>query len=155
MRKTLLFISLYLCWYILSGRYDLLFLLLGTISIILILVLIYRMKLYSTKTMPIKLSYKLFLYAIWLFKEIIISSCSVAKIVWTKQPEKYIRPTTIWLPFTNLNDIKSSIYAHSITLTPGTVCLNITPDKIKVHVLNEKNIPQLIENKMMQNIIEL
>ncbi|MFV9875873.1 MAG: Na+/H+ antiporter subunit E [Rickettsiales endosymbiont of Dermacentor nuttalli] len=155
MRKILLLICLSLCWYVFSGRHDLLFLTLGIISITTIYVFISQMKLYNTKIMPIKLNLKLFLYIIWLFKEIILSSYLVTKIVWTKKPSKHIKPTTIWLSFSNLNEITSSIYAHSITLTPGTVCLNITEDKIKVHLLNEKDLPELLQNKMIKSIMEL
>jgi multicomponent Na+:H+ antiporter subunit E len=93
--------------------------------------------------------HKLPFYFIWLLKEIIISSFSVLRIIWT---EKIIDPTYGFIeqPFDNRGMV---IYANSITLTPGTLTIRVH-NRLMVHALTHMNFSEfedgIMNNKIMQ-----
>ncbi len=69
-----------------------------------------------------------------LIKDIIYSSFEVAKIIWfNKKFEPFITTKKI-----DSDELTSSLEANAITLTPGTICIDVSEDKkeITIHHLN-------------------
>ena len=71
-------------------------------------------------------------YLIWLFKEILKSNLSTAKIIINGNVE----PETFTVKASQVTDVARVIYANSITLTPGTVTTKIQKGVFEVHALN-------------------
>lgn len=66
-------------------------------------------------------------YAVWLVKEIFVSAWAVAKgVLGIGAP---IRPAIIAVPLEAKTDLEITLFACSITLTPGTLTLDISPDR--------------------------
>ena len=63
-------------------------------------------------------------------------------------PGKSISPTLITIPASKKTDLSKVIYANSITLTPGTVTLDLTGDEIKVHALSKEGAEDLESGRM-------
>ena len=80
-------------------------------------------------------------YLLWLTKEIIKSSISVIKIILRKDVN--INPVFEWIDSEQKNDIGTVIYANSITLTPGTVTLDVKNNMLLVHALEQSSIDDL------------
>ncbi len=86
-------------------------------------------------------NYNSILYFIWLIKEILLSSLGVMKIIWRKNPN--LQPVFEWVDSEQKNDISLVIYGNSITLTPGTVTLDISNGMLLVHALEQSSIDNL------------
>ena len=65
-------------------------------------------------------------------------------------PGRTISPQIIQVPDNKKTDIGKVIYANSITLTPGTVTMEMTENKIKVHSLSKESADNL-QNGCMAN----
>lgn len=127
-------IVLALYWITLSGYFDnnLLFIL-GGISIALVLGLCARMKILDEETAPYLNAPKALGYYVWLFKEIVIANVQVVKAVLS--PDLEISPTMVKVKSSPNSDIGKTMFANSITLTPGTVSVEMSEDEILVHAL--------------------
>lgn len=93
------------------------------------------------------------LYFLWLLKEIIKSSLRIIKIVWSRQ--LIITPTFAWVKSSQINKIGLVIYCNSITLTPGTVTLDIQGNMLLLHALELASIVDLKEGEMDKKIKEI
>ncbi|MFV3129317.1 Na+/H+ antiporter subunit E [Niveispirillum sp. KHB5.9] len=71
-------------------------------------------------------------YALWLAKEIFVSSWKVAKAVLGMGDP--IRPAIIAIPLDAKSDFEITLFACSITLTPGTLTLDIAPDRRTLYI---------------------
>lgn len=90
------------------------------------------------------------MYFLWILKEILISSISVVKIVWTKSNSSL--GVIISLQTIQTKDIGLLTYANSITLTPGTITLCIESKKLIVHALNTSFMIDLQAGNMDKKI---
>lgn len=98
-------------------------------------------------------SIKIFAYNIWLFKEIFFSTLNVIKIAW--RPHLRIIPVIEPLKSIQTSDSGMALYANSITLTPGTVTLNVIGDALLVHALDVSMMEELKEGVMDKKIAEV
>jgi multicomponent Na+:H+ antiporter subunit E len=69
----------------------------------------------------------------WLFVEIIKANVAVVKAVMS--PDLEISPTMTKIPTAGKSDLAKTMFANSITLTPGTVAVEMAEDHILVHAL--------------------
>ena len=72
-------------------------------------------------------------YFAWLFIEIIKANIAVVRAVLS--PDMAVSPTLVRIPTPQKTDIGKVMFANSITLTPGTVSVDIQDDHILVHAL--------------------
>ena len=134
MRIAITVILIFLFWFMLSGHAESLLIGLGIASTLLSIFLAWRMKVIDHESYPVHLSMRLLRYYLFLGKEIIVANIDVIK--------KILKPSTIspevfTLPASKQTDLSKVIYANSITLTPGTVTLELSGDEIKVHALSK------------------
>lgn len=90
------------------------------------------------------------LYIFILIKEIFKSNFHVAKIVLS--PKLNISPTIVTITTNLKSNFDKTILANSITLTPGTLTLDMTEDKLIIHCLEEESIEDL-QNSSFENIL--
>ena len=127
---------LFALWLLLSGHYVPLLLGLGALSALLVVTIALRMDVLDREGYPIHLSPKALLYWPWLGWEIVKSNVDVARRILS--PTLPISPTVIRLKASQKSELGKVIYANSITLTPGTVSIDIDGDKIEVHALTRE-----------------
>jgi len=128
-----LLIVLVLYWFALSGYFDHTVLLVtGGISVVLTLGLALRMKLLDSETVPY-IHGKSIVYYAWLFKEIIKANVAVVKAVLS--PSMEVSPSVFKVDMPQTTDLGRTMFANSITLTPGTVSVDLEDGKILVHAL--------------------
>ena len=72
-------------------------------------------------------------YAPWLLLEIIKSNLDVARAILSKDLK--IQPQLVRVKASQKTDMGRVIYANSITLTPGTITLDVRGDEFLVHAL--------------------
>ncbi len=127
---------LFALWLLLSGHYVPLLIGLGALSVLLVVTIALRMGVVDREGHPIHLSPKALLYWPWLAWEIVKSNVDVARRILS--PTLPISPTVIRLKASQKSELGKVIYANSITLTPGTVSIDIDGDKIEVHALTRE-----------------
>jgi multicomponent Na+:H+ antiporter subunit E len=151
MKHTIsLFLTLAAFWLLNSGHYSVLILSLGFVSIALILVISHKMDVVDNESQPIYLSRKILGYYLWLIKEIIKANITVVKHIWLG--EGSISPTLKKITISQETDMGKVIYANSITLTPGTVAIDLVDNEITVHALNYKDIESLEIGEMDRRV---
>lgn len=123
-------------WLSLSGYFTGMLLSLGALSVLIVLGLCARMKIFDSETVPYLNIFPTFVYLLWLSKEIVKANMQVVKSVLS--PDMEISPKLVKVPAKNLTDLGGTMFANSITLTPGTVSLVINEDDILVHALLEE-----------------
>ncbi|MCZ6574946.1 MAG: Na+/H+ antiporter subunit E [Gammaproteobacteria bacterium] len=127
---------LFALWLLLSGHYVPLLIGLGALSVLLVVTIALRMDVVDREGHPIHLSPKALLYWPWLAWEIVKSNLDVARRILS--PTLPISPTVIRLKASQKSDLGRVIYANSITLTPGTVSIDIDGEHIEVHALTRE-----------------
>jgi multicomponent Na+:H+ antiporter subunit E len=151
MKHTIsLFLTLAAFWLLNSGHYSVLVLSLGFASIVLVLIISHKMDVVDNESQPIYLSRKIFGYYLWLIKEIIKANITVVKHIWLG--EKSISPTLKKIKISQQTDMGKVIYANSITLTPGTVAIDLVDNEITVHALLSKDIESLEVGEMDRRV---
>lgn len=141
-------------WLINSGHYSPLLLALGIVSVAFVVYLTHRMDVIDHESQPLHLfGRKLPAYYLWLVGKIIASNITVVKLVWQIRPA--ISPCSRWLPLSQRSDMGKVIYANSITLTPGTVAMDLHDDKVFVHALTRDGMAELASGQMDQRVTAL
>jgi multicomponent Na+:H+ antiporter subunit E len=148
-----LFITLSAFWLLNSGHYSVLILSLGFFSIVLVLVIVHKMDVVDQESQPVYLTRNIFGYYLWLIKEIIQANIIVVKHIWLGKDS--ISPALEKITISQQTDMGKVIYANSITLTPGTVAIDITGDEIIVHALLRKDIDSLKTGEMDRRVTML
>ena len=132
MKSLILFFILLALWLLMSGKYSILIISLGIFSCVFCVYVAKRGKLIDDEGLPIFFMPRLLNYLIWLFKEILKSNLSTAKVIINGKVE----PETFTVKTSQVTDVAKVTYANSITLTPGTVTTKIQKGVFEVHALN-------------------
>ena len=142
-------VALVVLWILLSSHFEPLLLGLGAASVLLTLYIALRMDVIDHESHPFHLTTRLLKFWILLYWEIIKANVDVVFRVLGFRP---ISPTLINLPVPHKTDLGRVIYANSITLTPGTVSIEVRQDCIIVHALSEEGAREL-ENGYLAGIV--
>lgn len=141
-------------WILWSGYYTPLLLSLGGTSCLLVIFLARRMNLIDQEGVPLQLGLRPFIhYAPWLLKEIVLANIDVACRILT--PSLPIRPQMIRIKSSQKGDLGRVIFANSITLTPGTVSVDMEGDEIVVHALTEQAAAEDASGEMNRRVTAL
>ena len=132
-----LLIALALLWFGLSGETSPFFIGLAVIAVVLTLLLSARLKVIDRNASPYHRAPQLLLYMGWLVVEIV--KANVAVIVRVLGPRHAIDPAVVRLRTRARTDLGKALFANSITLTPGTVTVDVDGDKVLVHALVREN----------------
>ena len=148
-------ISTILClfWVLLSGHFTPLLLGMGAASVLLVVWLVRRMDRVDGEASWVVLSFGLFRYTLWLLWSVIKASIDVVRCVWN--PALPICPSWTRLDTGIETPLKKTLYANSITLTPGTLTTNAHEDHLVVHSLNEHCLAELHRGVMESRIRRL
>ena len=148
------FILLFGFWILLSGKFDLFHLTLGFICSMIIAFLSYNLLFANVRVGEIRLIAIRFLrYIPWLFYQIITSNFHVAKLVLS--PKMPIDPKIIKFKTKLESDISWITLANSITLTPGTITIDIMDGEFFVHAISKKVADDLNEGEMEDRIAHI
>ncbi len=124
---------LYLFWLALSGYFKPFLLIGGTVCTLAVVYIVHRMKLDDTEGHPAHLLPPAATYWPWLLWEIIKSGWTVSKAILA--PRLAISPTMTRVEATQRSAAGIATYGNSITLTPGTVTMQVEGKTLTVHAL--------------------
>lgn len=147
MAHTILaFSGLATAWFLWSGYVEPLLLSLGAVSCVLVWLLSRRLDIVDRESAPLHLIPRLLIYVPWLLWEIFKANLHVAKLILS--PGLPVRPQLIRVQATQKTDVGLAIFANSITLTPGTVSLDVRGGTILVHALDDSTAAGLRDGDM-------
>ena len=133
MRYFSLACFLFAFWLALSGHYTPMLVSIGAVSAVLCVLAAIRMRAADAESHPIELFYGAITYFPWLFAEIAKSAWSVTKII--LHPSLPISPTMTVVRASQKTTPGLATYANSITLTPGTITVDVNGNDLTVHAL--------------------
>ena len=140
-------IGLFGLWVLLSGKLDAFHLSIGFLGAALIAWMNTEPRHLDEPPLPLV---RLVLYLPWLFWEIVKSSLNVTKII--LDPKLPINPRLIKFP-TNLGSNPAVVLlGNSITLTPGTVTIEVSSNELLVHALDDESTRGLESRDMERKI---
>ncbi|MDX5361813.1 MAG: Na+/H+ antiporter subunit E [Alphaproteobacteria bacterium] len=144
-------LGLAVLWLALSGYYDKPLLLgLGAFSVLLVTWIARRMDMTDGEAVPLQMRSAIFSYWPWLGKEITKSAIGVCKLA--LGPKSALSPTLVRVKATQKTDVGRVTYANSITLTPGTVTVDIDEDTFLVHGLTRAMAADVESGEMDRRI---
>ncbi len=145
------FIILFVLWLVLSGYLKTLLLFFGLVSVLFVVWMSYRANALEEDSLPIKLILKLPFYWLWLFKEIFKSGIITTALIWNG---KFV-PQLFRIKASQKSTTGIANYANAITLTPGTVTIEVEKKTLLVHALNKKLSEDLQSEDMDKVITDL
>ena len=124
-------------WVILSGKFDPFHLSLGVISCAIVAYLSADLLRPSMRGLLILLV-RWVPYLLWLMKEIFKANLHVTYLVFHPRMMDLIDPRIVKFQSKLEGDLALVSFANSITLTPGTITVNVSPDgDFKVHAIDK------------------
>lgn len=126
----------------------------GVGSAIAITLLARRMDVIDREGHPSRMAwFAIVSYWPWLIKEIILSGWTVTKLI--LHPRLPISPTLIEFVPSQKTDLGLVVHANSITLTPGTIAIEVEPGRMLVHALTRDGAGGLQNSEMDRRCSDL
>ncbi len=149
--RLVTFFFLYGFWITLSGKYDLFHLSLGFICSFLVGCVSHDLLFEDIRAKNRLLSTARFIcYLPWLIYQIILANIHVACLV--LNPKMPIEPKIIRFKTKLKSDISMVTLGNSITLTPGTITMDIIDGEFYVHAISKKVADDLLTGEMEARI---
>jgi len=143
-------VLLYGLWLLLSGYYLALLISLGLVSTALVTAIALRMDIVDHETYPVPIRLASVSYWGWLGWEIVKANIEVTRRI--LNPALPINPHVIRVKASQHSKLGLVTYANSITLTPGTVSIDVDGDTIEVHALSREAARDLESGEMDRRI---
>ena len=151
MKFVLTALIMFAFWIFLSGKYSFILLLSGVISSLLVS---YMSNDLLIGNGDIKLGFirtiRFIRFLPWLLWQIVLANIDLA--LRTLHPKIPINPILINIKNNLKTDLGMVILANSITLTPGTVTIDVNENEFLVHVISEKAAQSLISGEMQVRV---
>lgn len=144
--SVVLFAALAAVWLLLSGHYNPLMLAFGALSCAFVLFLARRLGLVDREGMPLHVAQHLPGYWLWLLGEVVKANIDVARRI--VDPKLPVSPRMFEVKTRQRTDLLRALYANSITLTPGTIAVDVRDDTILVHALTAEGQAALETGEM-------
>ena len=149
---ALLTAALSAVWMLWSGIYKPLVLGLGALSIGLVLWFVRRADLLERDILPLRLWLRLPRFWLWLLREVMVSSFKVARLV--LDPRVSMDLTTVEIEAIPRSRLGQATLGNCITLTPGTVTLDVHEGRVQVHALTREDAEAVQAGDMNRRVAE-
>lgn len=157
---TCLALVLFAFWMILSGRTETKFVVYGILTAVVTTWVTYPLLLVPNKDGSKKYYVfgfsipKMIMYFFWLMWQLVLANIDV--LLATTGQELVIDPKVVRFRFRADNPMASVILANSITLTPGTVTMNVTDDGVyEIHALTVVAAAGVLDGGMQKKVADL
>lgn len=145
-------------WHLLSGHWDVFHISIGIFSVLLVFLInsqINRLQFFQgdiSEWEHIRYG-RLFRFIPWLVREVVVGGLRVAYVV--LHPRKPIDPHLLRFRV-NIPELPARvILANSITLTPGTITIEVNHDEFLVHALTVDSSSSIIDGSLPKEVANL
>lgn len=132
-------------WYALSGKFDVLHFGTGVV-VALIIAMQARSVEDGSRFHPVRF----LIFVPWLIGQVVLSNLRVARSV--LDPALPIAPTLIRIPPRVAGDRPLALLGMGVTLTPGTLTVDVQDDEMLVHALDEHSVDALRDGAMTRRV---
>lgn len=150
---ALLAVVLATAWLLWSGLYKPLLLILGLLSVVVVLVVAARMDLLRRERFVLHVGPRLPGFWLWLMREVAVSSFRVARIV--LHPRLPVSPTLVRIRALAKGPVGQATLGNALTLTPGTVTIDVHEGELLVHCLTAKDADALRSDDLNRRVAAL
>jgi multicomponent Na+:H+ antiporter subunit E len=127
-------VAMAVLWLALSGHYDSTLLLsLGAGSAVFATALSWRLHILDGETAPYHKLWRFIIYWPWLIGEIIKANIIVIRTILA--PDMVLTPRMVRVKTQPRTELGRALFANSITLTPGTVSIDLDDNEVIVHAI--------------------
>ena len=152
-RILILALLLIAAWVLWSGYLKPLLLGLGALSCLLTVWVVRRMGYFDDDTFAFHYDWRLLGFWAWLGREVVLSSIEVARVVLRRNVD--IEPKVVDIDGSDLGPVDLALLGNSITLTPGTLTLDVYEGRLLVHALTPEGAAALERGEMQRRVAEL
>ncbi len=147
-------VILFLFWLLLSGNYDAFHITLGVICSLVVAFFCHDLLFANVRVGDMKtVAWRFLKYIPWLLYQILMANVHVAALVLRRKMP--IDPRIVTFKTKLETDISSVTLANSITLTPGTITLDIRDGVYHVHALSKKVADELESGEMEDRVAHI
>lgn len=151
MRVVICFITTMAFYAVLSGQFHNTYLMVcGVVVCIAVTALARHLELLDEEGVPYEFALGVLAYAPWFMREVVSANISVARLVWS--PSLNISPRMIRIEHSLHSSFAIASYINSITLTPGTVTVDVDEDELIIHALTADAATDLLSGEMHDHI---
>ena len=152
-RSLIRFTALAVVWFLWSGHTEPLILAFGVFSVGLVTALWARMDRLDGGEPPYALGLRPVAYLPYLLWEIVLSNLHVAKAILS--PSLPVQPQLVRVNVTQKTVLGQVVHANSITLTPGTITLDVRDGSFLVHALTDHTAAGVLSGEMDARVTAL
>ena len=151
-RLVLISLTLYVYWLLLSGHYEPWFVISGAVLSVAVVAFSLFKGVTDEEGFPVEKLPRGLVYWPWLGMQMALSAWNVARII--VNPRLPISPTMVKVAAKERTAVGLTTYANSITLTPGTISVEVSErDKaVWVHCITRENAEGFAEDEMNERV---
>ncbi len=150
LRRLAVFVILFAFWLLLSGHYDLFHLSLGLICSLLVAFVSHDLLIENISgAKRIRKTRRFVFYVPWLIYQIVLANLHVAYLILNP---KAIDPRIVRFKTRLKSQFSMVTLGNSITLTPGTITMDIIDGEFVVHALSKKVADDLLSGEMERRV---
>ena len=147
-------VILFVFWMLLSGQFDAFHLTLGAVCCTIVAYLFHDLMFANVRVGDMRVVAARFIaYIPWLIQQIVLANIHVAYVVLS--PRMPIDPQIVTFKTKLETDISCVTLANSITLTPGTITMDIRDGVFYVHALDQKVADDLNAGDMEDKVAHM
>ena len=141
---------LFAFWLVFSGHFDVFHVSLGLICSVTVATLSYDLVLSDTlSSRTAMIAWRFVQYTPWLLYEVVVANFHVLALV--LQPGR-IRPQVVRFKTSLTSDLAKVTLANSITLTPGTITMDVDGDEFYVHAVSDEAAQSVKSDDMERRV---
>ena len=150
MHRLAVFLILFAAWLVLSGHFDALHVAVGLACSALVAMFSSELLLSETPSSRTAVTtWRVLRYLPWLFYQIVLANLHVVYLVW--RPGQ-LRPQIVRFKTGLTSDLARVVLGNSITLTPGTITLDIDDDEFTIHAVSDQAARSLRSGEMERRV---
>ncbi|MEX2198299.1 MAG: Na+/H+ antiporter subunit E [Burkholderiales bacterium] len=150
LHSAILFALFYAFWILMSGYLTPFLLGAGAASSLAVAWLAHRMDVADREGHPVHLGWSAVTYWPWLLREILKSALDVSKVI--LDPRLPATPTVVRFKPRQRTAVGLVTHANSITLTPGTLSVEVGPERFVVHGLTRDSASAAVDSEMDRRV---
>ncbi len=150
LRSVSLLVALFAFWVLMSGILTPFLLAVGAASSLAVVWLARRMDVVDHEGHPYHLTWSAVTYWPWLVKEILKSALDVARRI--LDPALPVSPVVQRFRPRQKTVVGLVTHANSITLTPGTLSVEVSGEQFTVHALTREGAAAVLESEMDRRV---
>jgi multicomponent Na+:H+ antiporter subunit E len=152
MRLVLISVTLFGYWLLLSGHYDARLVISGAVLSVLVVAFCLFKGITDEEGFPIEKLPRALIYWPWLAWRMVLSALNVTRLI--LHPRLPISPTMVKVDTLQKSAVGITTYANSITLTPGTISVEVSEQgkAIWVHAITRENAEGFADDEMNRQV---